>query len=105
MKKEAIRALVEVTAEVTRNNQHHANLIAHALIEADKIARQLRTRYTNACNHAWALTEVYEKRTDKLEEKLMAVLWNVKIRATIQRDPRGWPLTVHVLHNDYQIGG
>lgn len=77
------------------------------LVKVATLARRLRGRYLNACNYAWALTDKYEKGTERLEKQLCTMLQangckpvenyqNTPDTYTLQRDPRGASLQASV---------
>lgn len=87
--------------------------IASHILAADKLSRQIRKRYENGCNYAWATTDAYQKRTDKLEKKLeacakpftVAIHQRSNVVFEFQRDPRGNFLNVHFERQTFQLGG
>ena len=80
--------------------------IASFIEDLDKMGAALNRRYLASCNHKWATTEAYEKRTDKMEDKLCKMVADFSgVVVTLQRDPRGWPVVITIDDCDFYLGG
>jgi len=111
-----LTAALHYTYGTFKNTAHTAQTIH----EAHRLAKALHARYVATCNHAWANTPAYEKRTDKLEVKLCKLLEMAGFVAcpghtigntgtpplayALQRDPRGWPLTLSIYGRVDSVG-
>lgn len=79
--------------------------IASNVEQLVKLARSLHRRYEAMCNYQWANTEAYERRTERLEARTVAIGEAIGVTVEHQRDPRGWPLIVRVPGNpEHRIG-
>lgn len=63
--------------------------IAATLREIAQRGDDLRRRYVNACNYAWATTEAYERRTEEAELALVGLAQSIGLHIHLQTDPRG----------------
>lgn len=103
--KDRIKAMLDVTAQIVRHNPKLNILdITYGVQELAKLAKTLHGRYTNACNHAWASGDVYEKRTAKLEAKAIGLGDGLGIKIECQRDPRGTPLILKFGNIETRLG-
>lgn len=97
-----------------------SNNPAQTIHSAHRLAKALRARYEAQCSYEWANTPAYEKRTEKLEAKLCAMLeaagfvrvdyWKEvmprdRLAYALQRDPRVWPLILSIGGRVDRVGG
>jgi hypothetical protein len=97
------------------------DLLTEIIPFVDYLQRQgalLHTRYENQCSYAWACTEEYEAKTEKLENTLLknakafgfAETRDVNEKSSLafirlQRDPRGWPIELIINGRSIRLGG
>ncbi len=79
--------------------------IAKAVHDLARFGRQLHRRYEAQCSYAWADTDAYRTRTERLEAKALKIAEAHRIDLELQTDPRGWPLILRIGGAELRLGG
>jgi len=102
----ALIACLELAVVLARQNPDAGPYrIARAIHDLHQIGRQLHRRYEASCSYAWADTDAYRDRTERLEQRAIAIAKDAQLEIELQGDPRGWPIIVKTNHGDLRIGG
>jgi hypothetical protein len=104
MKKQDIIYIMTIAARHADDSQS-ARQFCERLYNLFTLASTLRTMNENVCSYVWANTPDYERRIDRMKERISELAEKVGAdKVEFQGDPRGCPVSIVFDGETYKAG-